>query len=224
MSTFWRLFLAAMVVSPALLNPGTHAWGAERTAFELTSADLKRNESISEPFVFNDTGCTGGNISPALEWRGAPPGTKSFAITMFDPDERGTPSGWWHWVVYDIPSHTTHLAQGAGGTKDAGLPAGALRGINDGSVVTYQGPCPDAGNPPHHYTLTIYALKTAKLPVPAQASGAMVTYTVHEFTLAKASLIALYGRPAPQKSGSGSSIKDSSDSSAASSSAASTSK
>jgi len=167
---------------------------AEVPGFALTSPDFGPDRRIPQSHIFNQYGCTGQNRSPALEWRGAPSGTKSFAITMFDLDERGSPSGWWHWVVYDLPASTSQLPENAGVPNSHDLPRGAVQGRTDMSEDAYHGPCPDKGQPPHRYRITIYALKVDKLPVPPEASGAMVTYTAHDYTLAKASLTARYGR------------------------------
>jgi len=104
-------------------------------------------------------GCHGGNHSPALHWSGAPPGTKSFAVTMYDP-YKPPQSGWWHWIVYDLPASTAGLAQDAGNAGETGLPAGARQGTPDGDApqAHYYGPCPRCGDPPHHYVITVYAL------------------------------------------------------------------
>lgn len=164
------------------------------SAFSLTSPDFKAGERLPEKFILNFAGCSGGNSSPALEWHGTPPGTKSFAITLFDPDEHGTPSGWWHWVVFDLPATTARLGAGAGSGSSSLVPPGSQQGRTDLGTKAYHGPCPSPGNSPHHYVFTIYALKVAKLPVPSHASGAMVTLTAHDYTLAEATLVAVYGR------------------------------
>jgi Raf kinase inhibitor-like YbhB/YbcL family protein len=168
--------------------------GADESSFSVSSPDFRPDRPIPESHVFNGYGCNGGNRSPALEWRGAPSGTKSFAITMFDLDEHGSPSGWWHWVVYDIPSATSRLPEDAGAINSHALPSGAVEGRTDMSQDGYHGPCPDKGQPPHRYQITVYALSVDKLPVPPEATGAMVTYTAHDHTLAKATLTARYGR------------------------------
>lgn len=178
----------------ALLLATVGAAGAADGKFTLASTSFKTGGKIAKEFSLNGYGCTGGNISPELEWSGAPAGTKSFVITMFDPDEHGTPSGWWHWVMYNIPGSATHVPQGAGIPKSTALPAGTIQGRTDLGSLSYDGPCPDVGNPAHHYTLTIYALKVDKLDVPADSSGALVTYTAHDVTLATAKLIGLHAR------------------------------
>jgi Raf kinase inhibitor-like YbhB/YbcL family protein len=145
-------------------------------------------------YIAQAFGCTGGNTSPALAWRNAPVGTKSLVLTLFDRDERSTPSGWWHWVVYDLPASTDHLAEGAGAEQSTALPSGALQGRTDLGTAAYHGPCPAKGDPPHRYVFTVYALSSAKLAVAAEASGAMVTSVAQETLLGKAVFIAHYGR------------------------------
>jgi hypothetical protein len=109
-------------------------------------------------------------------------------ITLFDG--YSPPSGWWHWIVYDIPATRSSLPRGAGAQQSKVLPAGALEGRNDSGFDLYDGPCPGPGEPPHRYLFTIYALKTDKLPVQPGPSGAMVSWKVQEYTLAQATLIA----------------------------------
>ena len=181
--------LAMILLGASALSPA-----AEHPSFELSSPDFAAGGEIPEQFVLNGYGCTGGNISPSLKWRGAPAGTKSFAITLFDPDEHSTPSGWWHWVVYDIPATRTELSRDAGAEHGTALPAGALQGRSDLGNQAYHGPCPDKGDPPHRYTFTIYALSVDKLQVAPGASGAMVTYTLQQHVLAKATLVARHVR------------------------------
>ena len=167
---------------------------ADAPGFTLTSPDFRADSPISEIHVFNGDGCTGQDRSPALSWQGAPAGTKSYVITMFDLDERGSPSGWWHWVLYNIPATTTQLPQNAAAEKGGKLPAAATRGKTDYGTSAYDGPCPGKGEAPHRYLITVYALRVDKLPLPAQSSGAMVTITARDFTLAKATVTARYGR------------------------------
>lgn len=172
---------------------GPRAGGA--TDFVLTSPDSRLVVSVPEKYTAKAFGCSGGNVSPALTWHGAPAGTRSFVLTLFDPDERSTPSGWWHWVVYDLPPSTDHLSEGAGALNSKALPMGAQQGRSDLGEDAYHGPCPAAGDPPHRYVFTVYALNVAKLPVAPESSGAMVTSVVQDHLLAKAVFIAHYGRP-----------------------------
>ena len=160
--------------------------------FTLTSADFTDGGTLGNAQVFNEFGCKGGNVSPALAWSGAPAGTKSFALLMHDPDAP-TGSGWWHWVVYDIPAGTTSLPAGAGDPKKGLMPAPAVQGRTDYGSLGYGGPCPPPGKP-HHYNFRLYALKVAKLEVPAGASPALIGFNVRAQALAEAQLTGMYGR------------------------------
>jgi Raf kinase inhibitor-like YbhB/YbcL family protein len=180
--------IAALVLS--LLGAGA----AEAQGMSLTSADLKEGGTISNEQVLNGFGCNGGNLSPALSWSGAPPGTKSFAVSIYDPDAP-TGSGWWHWVVFDIPVGTTSLPTGAGDVKKKLMPKGAIQTRNDFGTDGYGGPCPPAGNKPHHYQITVFAVDVDKLPgAKNKAASALVSSTLRSHTLATATLTGFYGR------------------------------
>ena len=170
------------------------ASAADAQGMSLTSADLKEGATISNEQVLKGYGCDGGNLSPALSWSGAPPGTKSFAVSIHDPDAP-TGSGWWHWVVFNIPAGTTSLPEGAGDAKKKLLPKGAIQGRNDFGAHGYGGPCPPAGDKPHHYQITVFALDVDKLPdVKNDAASALVGSGLRSHTLAKATLTGLYSR------------------------------
>jgi Raf kinase inhibitor-like YbhB/YbcL family protein len=160
-------------------------------AMTLTSSEIKPDGKIADEQVFNGFGCTGQNVSPALSWSGAPKGTKSFAVSMYDPDAP-TGSGFWHWWVVNIPADVASLPKGAGG--GTGLPAGAMLGRTDFSTNAYGGPCPPKGDPPHHYHITVYAVDVDKLDVDQNSSGAVIGFNLHFHTLAKGELVGLYGR------------------------------
>jgi Raf kinase inhibitor-like YbhB/YbcL family protein len=164
-----------------------HVSAQAQAPLKLTSGDLKGTFQQSQ--IFNGFGCTGGNVSPQLSWSGAPAGTKSFAITMYDPDAP-TGSGWWHWIVVNIPAATTKLEAGASGKI---MPAGAQEMRTDFGKPGYGGPCPPPGAP-HRYVFTIYALKVEKLDLDAQSTGAMAGFMINQNRLAKASFTATYGR------------------------------
>jgi len=166
---------------------------AQQAGFIVTSPDVREGEKIPAAQEFNGMGCPGNNVSPALSWRGAPSGTKSYAVTMYDPDAP-TGSGWWHWVVYNIPSTATKLAAGAGDPTKSLLPPGATQGRTDFGSPGYGGPCPPKGDKPHHYLLTIFALDTDKLDLPASATAAYVGFNLHAHTLATTKLTALFNR------------------------------
>ncbi len=166
--------------------------GAADDAFKLRSAVVAPNGTLAIEQVFNGFGCSGKNISPPLRWSGAPTGTQSFALTVYDPDAP-TGSGWWHWVVYDIPASVSELPPGAG-NPGGQLPAGAIQGRTDFGAPGYGGPCPPAGNKPHRYIFTVYALKTGKLDVAAGSSAAMIGFAINANKLTSASITARYGR------------------------------
>jgi Raf kinase inhibitor-like YbhB/YbcL family protein len=161
--------------------------------FTVTSPSVSEGGTIGEKQVFAGFGCTGGNKSPALAWSGAPADTKSFAVTVYDPDAP-TGSGWWHWVVFNIPVGTTELKEGAGDAKGALLPTGSVQSVTDFGQPGFGGPCPPAGDKPHRYIFTVHALKLEKLPLEPSASGAMVGFFLGQNTIAKASVTGLYGR------------------------------
>jgi Raf kinase inhibitor-like YbhB/YbcL family protein len=147
---------------------------------------------IPSKHVFNGGGCTGADISPALEWSGAPPQTKSFAITVYDPDAP-TGSGWWHWMVFDIPASETSLPSGAGNTGGS-LPRGAKHGMTDYGVKAWGGPCPPPGDEPHRYVFTVFALSVEKLDVPDNATSAVVGFNLNANAIDKGSFTAKFGR------------------------------
>lgn len=158
----------------------------------LVSPDIGQGKTLSEDQVFNSFGCKGKNISPELHWSGVPDGTKSFALMVHDPDAP-TGSGFWHWIVYNIPADVDHLPSEAGDPKKPGLPKGAVQGRTDFGTVGYGGPCPPPGKP-HHYHFRLFALKVPKLEVPADATAAMIGFNVNANKLAEADLVGLYGR------------------------------
>ncbi len=159
--------------------------------FKVSAPDLELKGRVTAAHVFNGMGCTGQNISPALNWSNAPAGTKSFAVTAYDPDAP-TGSGWWHWVMYNIPATATGLAPGAGNGRDA--PRGSQQGNTDFGSKGYGGPCPPVGDKPHHYHFTVFALKVDKLDVPGNATSAMIGYNLNANKLATARVTALYAR------------------------------
>ena len=163
-------------------------------ALELSSPDIAANGSIDNKHVFNGFGCSGGNLSPALSWKDAPAGTRSFALLVHDPDAPTGGAGWWHWAVYNLPAGTTSLPQGAGTADGKGLPAGAVQPKTDFGAPGWGGPCPPAGDQPHHYHFTLYALKAEKLEVPPDASASLVGFVVNANALAHARLTGMYGR------------------------------
>jgi len=159
--------------------------------FTLKSNDVGGQATMQQ--VFNSFGCSGANMSPELNWSNAPEGTKSFAVTMYDPDAP-TGSGWWHWVIFDIPSDVKELKQNAGNVELNLAPKGAIQSMTDFGKPGYGGPCPPEGHGFHQYIITVYALKTDKLNLGANSSPAMVGYYLNANILGKASIIMYYKR------------------------------
>lgn len=182
-SLFTLAFLSTLVA--ASVAPAS----AQTKDFVLSSPDIK-NGTIAAAQVYNSFGCSGGNVSPQLVWMGAPEGTKSFVLTVFDPDAP-TGSGFWHWVVANIPVGTPGLANGASRTKK--MPAGSIETRTDFGAPGYGGPCPPPGAP-HRYVFTLYALKVDKIDVTADSSGALVGFNTLANSIAKATFTAKYGR------------------------------
>ena len=161
--------------------------------FTLTSPTVKPGAKLPEMHVFNSFGCSGKNVSPALKWSGAPKNTKSFAVTVYDPDAP-TGSGWWHWVVINIPATATELPEGAGAVDGKGLPAGSTQVRSDFGAPGFGGACPPQGDKPHRYIFTVYALKTDKLEVPADGTAALAGFMINANKIGSATFTAKYGR------------------------------
>ncbi|SHL01311.1 phospholipid-binding protein, PBP family [Flavobacterium chilense] len=162
---------------------------AQKT-FTLTSKDLGGETTKLQEF--NGFGCSGENQSPELLWKNAPEGTKSFAITMYDPDAP-TGSGFWHWVIVDIPANVNELVTNAG-IKSNLIPKGAIQSVTDYGIKGFGGPCPPEGHGFHQYIITVYALKTDKLGTNENTNPAVVGFNLWNQTLAKASIVAYYKR------------------------------
>ena len=161
--------------------------------FQLSSNKVPANSILTDEQVFAGFGCTGKNLSPDLQWTPGPAGTQSYAVTVYDPDAP-TGSGWWHWIVYNIPGNVTSLAAGAGVADSKLLPAGASQGRSDYGTYAFGGACPPAGDAPHRYVFSVYALKVNKIDVPVDASAALIGFMLNANDLAKASFTANYAR------------------------------
>jgi Raf kinase inhibitor-like YbhB/YbcL family protein len=155
--------------------------------FSLTSKDFKDGAAMPDKQSFNSFGCSGGNVSPDLAWANPPAGTKSFALMVHDPDAP-TGSGWWHWVVYNIPATASAIPEGGP------VPKGASEGNTDFGKPGWGGPCPPAGSGNHHYEFTLFALKVDKLDIPAGATAAFVGFNVIGNSIGKVKLTGLYSR------------------------------
>ena len=164
--------------------------------FKVTSTSFRDGDYLGADHVLSADfgfGCAGGNTSPQLAWSEAPAGTKSFAVTCYDPDAP-TGSGFWHWLVVNIPASVSELALDAGNSKSAKLPPGALQTRTDFGAPGYGGPCPPPGDHPHRYLFTVFAVSADSLPVKADTSAAIVGFQLNFNTLAKAAIMGLYKR------------------------------
>ncbi|MFG2709858.1 YbhB/YbcL family Raf kinase inhibitor-like protein [Streptomyces goshikiensis] len=169
--------------------PLPHDFHPEVHAFSVASSDMTHGADLGDAQVLR-----GGNVSPQLRWEGFPEGTKSFAVTCFDPDAP-TGSGFWHWVLFDLPASVTELPAGAGSGKFEGLPAGAVHARNDYGTKDFGGAAPPAGER-HRYVFTVYAVDQEKLGPGDDVSPAVVGFNLRFHTLGRAQLIAEYEAPA----------------------------
>ncbi|EGA69665.1 putative outer membrane protein [Vibrio sinaloensis DSM 21326] len=171
----------------ALMTTGVILSG-QALAFDLTSQDLQEGHPMGKTFEFSGWGCSGDNVSPQLSWNNPPKGTKSFAITAYDPDAP-TESGFWHWIVLDIPSNVTQLPRGADISK-----LGGLETRIDYGMKGFGGACPPVGDGMHRYQFTVWALPKAKLDLGEETPAAVVGFTLNSIALAKTTLTATYTR------------------------------
>lgn len=177
------LRIAAGVTFALLLPPGT------AQAFDLQSPDIRDSGTIEITQVNSDMGCSGRNLSPALVWNDPPEGTQSFAITVYDPDAP-TGSGWWHWIVFDIPGDSRGIPAGASGD----LAPPAVESLTDFGQPGYGGPCPPTGAAPHRYQIRLHALDIARLGLDGSAMPALAGYMINAHSLGTVGITGLYGR------------------------------
>src|SRR5512138_33741 len=158
-------------------------------SFTLRSTDVRQGQPMHDAHAF-----AGANRSPQLAWSGAPAGTRSYVVTCFDPDAP-TPSGFWHWVVVDVPASVTELAADAGRADGSGLPRGAYHCRNDYGTMGFGGAAPPKGDRPHRYSFVVHALDVDRLGLDGSASPAAVSFTLLGHTLARAILTPTYQIP-----------------------------
>ncbi len=166
---------------------------ANMTTFTLTSPDIPAGGTIAPVFESDMFGCGGANASPVLQWSGAPEGTQSFAVTVYDPDAP-TGSGWWHWMVVDIPASVTSLAANAGKKAVPTCPQARAKCATTTAFLRWGGMCPPPGDKPHRYIFTVHALSVAKLDMPDDATTAIGGFMINANTIAKASFTSTYAR------------------------------
>lgn len=161
------------------------------SSFVVKSQQFEDGDLLPEAMVYQGFGCTGDNMSPQLSWHNPPEGTKSYVVTMYDPDAP-TGVGWWHWSVFNIPGDVLSLSPDA--DDNGNLPLGSQQGYTDFGDSEYGGACPPKGDRPHNYIFTVYALDLENLPADAATTGAKLSYLIKDHILAKASITAKFGR------------------------------
>jgi len=160
-------------------------------SFELTSQDVRDGQELAKPQLSGVFGAGGDDVSPHLSWRGHPDQTKSFVVTVYDPDAP-TASGFWHWAVVDIPAESTSLETGAGEETGGSLPQGAFQLRNDGGGPRFLGAAPPPGHGRHHYFIVVHAVDVASLNLPRDATPALLGFNLFSHTLARAQLVPWY--------------------------------
>jgi Raf kinase inhibitor-like YbhB/YbcL family protein len=162
-------------------------------SFSLTSSDLREGEKLAMPQVSRIFGAGGEDVSPQLSWSGFPSDTKSFVVTMCDP-EAPTVTGFWHWAVVNIPAHVTELPTGAGDESGSGLPPGAFQLPNDARTARYVGAGPPEGHGRHRYIFAVLALAAEKIEIDREATPALLMFNLFSGTLGRAFLEGWYER------------------------------
>lgn len=159
--------------------------------FKLSSNEIQNGTQLGINQIQNGSGCSGRDISPALSWSGAPAATKSFAVTVYDPDAP-TGSGWWHWTIVNIPKDVHELPRDAGNRNGKKVPAGAVQGRTDFGNPGFGGACPPSGT--HRYFFKVWALDVETLPIDRESSGALVSGTLNAHSIATAELVPISTR------------------------------
>ncbi len=195
----WRVLATIGLVAALAVSFSSGADAAKRSKqakvprLKVTSQQITRRGMIADEQVANVFGCKGGNVSPEIKRTPGPAGTKSYAVTIYDPDAP-TGSGFWHWVVFNIPATATELPKNAGDLKANLAPPGTVQSRTDFGMPGYGGPCPPPGDRPHRYHITVFAVDVDHLDGDQNIAAAVVGFQLHFHTLAKGQLIGLYGR------------------------------
>ncbi|MDT8910596.1 YbhB/YbcL family Raf kinase inhibitor-like protein [Amycolatopsis sp. PS_44_ISF1] len=172
-------------------SPNPYDFLPDAPSFTLRSTDIADGETLATPQRSGIFGAGGEDRSPQLAWEGAPEGTKSYAVTVYDPDAP-TASGFWHWAVFDIPATVSELAANAGDADGSGLPEGAVTLKGDGGVKQYLGAAPPPGHGPHRYYFAVHALDVDKLDIDGDSTPAFLGFTMFGHTLGRAVLTPIY--------------------------------
>ena len=162
------------------------------SSFLVKSEQFADGDSLPQSAVYQGFGCTGDNISPQISWENAPEGTKSYVVTLFDPDAP-TGVGWWHWTVFNIPADVNSLTTNAG-KSEKNLPPGSIQGFTDFGSTGYGGACPPVGDRPHKYIFTVYALDVEEIPGDETTTGAKLAFLIKDHVLAEATITARFSR------------------------------
>jgi Raf kinase inhibitor-like YbhB/YbcL family protein len=171
--------------------PDPYALLPDVGSFTVGSPHVRDGEPVALEYVYGPDAPGGANRSPALFWSGFPDDTRSFCVSMFDPDAP-TPSGFWHWSVVDIPADITELRAGAGNPGSDNLPAGAFHVANDFGTMGYDGPAPPPGDQVHRYYFVVHAVDVPRLGIDSSASATAVSFNLAFHTLARAILVPTY--------------------------------
>jgi Raf kinase inhibitor-like YbhB/YbcL family protein len=158
---------------------------------QVASTDIAEGERLPDPHASGRMGAGGEDRSPQLSWSGAPEGTRSYAVTCYDPDAP-TQSGFWHWAVADIPAGVTELPSGAGDPDDPRMPDGSLTLRNDAGLRGYVGAAPPEGHGPHRYIFAVHAVDTDSLGLPEDATPAYLGFNLFSHTLARGTIVATF--------------------------------
>ena len=173
------------------LPPSPYDFLPEVLSFEVQSNDVADGEMLPMPQVSGIFGAGGEDVSPHLAWTGAPEDTKSYVVTCFDPDAP-TGSGFWHWIVYDIPAEISELSTGAGSQDGALLPEGSKQLKNDAGLYGYLGSAPPSGHGLHRYIFAVHALSVDALPINEEVSAAICGFNMFGTTLARGVITPVY--------------------------------
>jgi Raf kinase inhibitor-like YbhB/YbcL family protein len=163
----------------------------EVASFQVTSDDVQDGQELQQPQLSGIFGAGGEDVSPQLSWEGFPDDTKSFAVTVYDPDAP-TAAGFWHWAIVDIPADVTELPRGAGDEAGSGLPEGAFQLRNDGGMARFIGAAPPEGHGRHQYYFVVHAVDVDSLGIDQDATPAFLGFNLFSHTLGRGTIVSWY--------------------------------
>ncbi len=171
--------------------PDPYSFLPQVAGFTLTSKDISEGETLRTPQLSGIMGADGEDVSPHLSWADVPAGTRSFAVTCYDPDAP-TASGFWHWAVANLPADVTELPTDAGNPEAGFLPSAAVTLRNDAGAARYVGAAPPAGHGPHRYFFVVHAVDVESLDGGADATPAFLGFNLFLHTVGRAALVPVY--------------------------------